>query len=175
MVRLPDRRLFLAMRTNRGEVWYSVSDAEGVTWHAPAPMRYRDGGDLLRQPASPCALFGLQRGDILLLGNDNDGSAHGAEHIWDVRNRRPAFLYRGEFRPGAAQPIWWSQPRLFIDNDAIPWGPQGLGRLEAAAYCSLTEVAGERILWYPDRKGFLLGRRIEDGWLEELHVPSPGG
>ncbi|MCK5732565.1 MAG: hypothetical protein KAI38_00140, partial [Candidatus Latescibacteria bacterium] len=87
-------------------------------------------------------------------------------------NRRPAYLARGEFRPDAHQPIWWSGPKLFVDNDAVPLGPEGLGRLEAAAYCSLTEVGEDRVLWYPDRKGFLVGKLVPDEWLAVMDVPE---
>ena len=172
LVNLPDGRILMVVRTNRGELWYTVSDDGGASWRQAEPMLTRDGGPVIQQPASPCPAFALERGDYLLLYNDNDGLVFGAESVWDVRNRRPAYLARGTFRPGAHQPIWWSQPKLFVDNDAVPWGPPGMGRLEAATYCSLTEVAGERVLWYPDRKGFLLGKRITDGFLAELQVPA---
>jgi hypothetical protein len=177
LARLPDGRLFMVLRTNWGQPWYTVSADEGVSWRQAEPMRYQDGGEALKQPVSPCPVFGLQRGDYLFLYQNNDGRVPGAEDLWDptTRNRRPSYLARGEFRPGAHQPIWWSQPRLFIDNDEIPWGPgvkPGWGRLESAAYPSLTEQRGERILWYPDRKGFLLGKLISDDLLSDLHVPA---
>ena len=38
-------------------------------------------------------------------------------------------------------------------------------------YASLTERAGERILWYADRKIFALGRYISDEMLAPLTVP----
>lgn len=40
--------------------------------------------------------------------------------IWDVANRPPAYLVRGEFRPEVHQPIQWNEPILFVDNDTIP-------------------------------------------------------
>ena len=172
LANLPDGRILMVMRTNRGELWYTVSDDAGQTWRKTEPMRYHDNDEIIKQPASPCPIFGLKRGDYLLLFNDNDGLVFGAQSVWAVENRRPAFVSRGEFRPNAQQPIWWSKPELFIDNDAHPWGPEGKERLEAATYTSLTEHRGERILWYPDRKGFLLGKIIADGWLDALDVPS---
>ena len=45
-------------------------------------------------------------------------------------------------------------------------------RIETAAYCSLTETKRERVLWYPDRKGFLLGKLISDEWLASMWVPA---
>jgi len=171
LANLPDGRLFISLRTNLGQVWYSVSDDGGTTWRKAEPMRDRDGGRILQQPSAPCPVFGLVRGDFVMLFNNNDGTAFGAPHVWDVANRRPAYLARGEFRADAHQPIWWSAPRLLIDNDAVAWGPPGRGRLEAAAYCSLTEHQDQRILWYPDRKGFLLGRILPDSFLDSLAVP----
>ena len=165
---LPDGRLFMVMRTNRGEVWYAVSPDEGETWSTPQPMLYEDGGKPMLHPVSPCPIFDLRTGEYLFLFQNNDGYAFGAESRWDVRNRRPAFLSRGQYRPAAQQPIWWGPPSLLVDNDAVPWGPEGKGRLEAAAYPCLTETADGHILWYPDRKGFLVGKDLTDGYLKAL-------
>lgn len=169
IVPLPDKRLFLVMRTNLGRIWYTISEDNGQTWQETQPLLYRDDGEEMLQPVAPCPMFELARGDYLLLYNHNDGYVFGAKSRWTVENRRPAFLSRGEFRPKAGQPIWWSRPKMFIDNDGVPLGPPGMGRLEAAAYPSMTERRGERVLWYPDRKVFLLGKRIADEWL-----PDPG-
>ena len=159
---LPDGRLFMTMRTNRGQIWYAVSPDEGRTWSKSRPMLSEDGGEPMLQPVSPCPVFDLGAGEYLLLFQANDGYAFGAESRWDVRNRRPAFLSRGQHRPGARQPIWWGAPSLFVDNDAVAWGPEGKGRLEAAAYPCLTDSADGHVLWYPDRKGFLVGKDLSD-------------
>ena len=116
----------MIIRTNRGETWYTVSDHGGTAWREAEPLRTRDGGDVLQQPASPCPVFALARGDYLFLFNANDGYAYGATSTWDVRNRRPAYLCRGEFRPGAHQPIWWSEPKLFIDNANVIAGVESV-------------------------------------------------
>jgi hypothetical protein len=171
LVDLPDGRMMMAVRTNRGEAWYTVSDDQGESWREAEPMRYRDDGPIIQQPVAPAALFRLGRGDYLYLFNNNDGYVFGATSRWDVRNRRPAFVSRGEFRPQARQPIWWSQPRQIIDNGGNKWRL----RLEAAAYTSLTEHKGHRVLWYPDRKGFLLGKYIPDNWLDSFRVPVVQG
>lgn len=160
IVRLPDDRLFMVLRTNRGEVWYTVSDADGQSWRMAVPMRYHDGGSILKQCVSPCPVYQLDDHHFAFLFNNNDGFVFGAESRWDVRNRRPAYLCRGVFDPDARQPISWSDPALLIDNDAVPWGPPELSRFEAAAYPSLTIDEDGAILWYPDRKGFLLGKRL---------------
>jgi hypothetical protein len=169
MVALPDGRIFMVMRTNRGEVWYTVSRDGGSSWRDPEPMRYYDGGPILKNPVCPAPVFRLERGDYVLLFNNNDGFVYGSTKRWGQLNRRPAFLCRGEFREDAHQPIWWSDPVLFIDNAGKPFR----GRLEAAPYVSITEIAGRRVLWYPDRKAFLLGKILPDSWLDQMKVPAP--
>lgn len=171
IVDLPDGRMIMTVRTNRGQAWYTVSDDQGENWRKTEPMRYRDDGAIVQQPVAPAALFRLARGDYIYLFNNNDGYVFGATSRWDVRNRRPAYISRGEFRPKAHQPIWWSQPKRFIDNEGVKWRL----RLEAAAYTSLTEHKGRRVLWYPDRKGFLLGKDITNEWLDSLEVPGVQG
>jgi hypothetical protein len=177
VVPLPDERLFMVMRTDRGQIWYTMSDDAGKTWRATEPLRYQDDGRFVLQPVSPAPLFRLRDGRFLLLFNNNDGLALGATQRWDpkVRNRRPAYLSVGAFRPGAHQPVWFSPPRMFIDNDAVPIDIIGnVPRYDAAAYPSFTEGSGERVLWYPDRKHFLLGKRIPDVFLNGMQVPRQG-
>lgn len=171
-VRLPDKRLMMVMRTNTGHIWHSVSSDEGETWRKAEPLRDRDDGQALENPVSPCPIFELKRDNYVLLFNNNDGRGNGLKGPEDRAARRPAYLARGQFRPDAHQPIWFSKPKLFIDNDAVRWGPPGRGRLEAATYVSLTEHAGRRVLWYPDRKSFLLGKRIPDSLLNAMKVPE---
>jgi hypothetical protein len=170
-VTLPDGRLFVVMRSNTGNPWFTVSSDGGKTWRQPEPMRFRDGGEVMKQPVSPCPVFRLARGDYLFLFNNTDGRLADQKGPEDRAARRPAFLCRGEFRPQARQPLWWSPPRLFIDNDGVAFGPPGQERLEAATYVSLTEQHSRRILWYPDRKCFLLGKSIKDSWLDQMEVP----
>ena len=58
-----------------------------------------------------------------------------------------------------------------MDIDNVPLGPGQ--RRDVAAYTSTTRRQGNFVLWYPDRKFFLLGRRITDSWLSDLEVPAP--
>ena len=169
---LPDDRLFTVMRSNRGQTWYALSSDEGETWSTPQPMLCEDGGKPMLHPTSPCPVYDVGKAEYLFLFHDNDGSVFGAESRWDVRNRRPAFVSLGRYRPGAEQPIWWGAPHLLVDNDAVPWGPEGQGRLEAAAYPSLTKSTEGHILWYPDRKGFLVGKDLTEGYLSALDQPK---
>ena len=162
LVRLPDDRLFMVIRTNRGELWWSVSGDDGVTWEEPKVLRTRDGGEVLQHPCSPAPVYDLSDGRYLLMWHDNDGWVNGAVHVWDVHNRRPSWAAIGTFGPEAEQPLTWGEPWLFIDNDNIGHGPPGMERYESAAYGSLTTATGEAICWYPDRKCFLLGKRVPE-------------
>jgi len=170
-VALPDGRFLMAMRTNRGQAWYALSEEGGVDWSQPQPMLNEDGGRAMLHPVAPCPVFRLSSHEYLFLFHNNDGYAFGAESRWDVRNRRPASVCLGQYRPDAEQPIWWGAPHMLIDNEAVPWGPEGKGRLEAAAYPSMTRTSDGHILWYPDRKGFLVGKHLRDEWLGTLEKP----
>jgi hypothetical protein len=85
------------------------------------------------------------------------------------RNRRPAFIALGEFRRGAEQPIWFSESKELMDNDGVGIGP--LKRIDIGVYPSVTRRQGRFVLWHPDRKFFLLGKRITPEWLADLEVP----
>lgn len=74
----------------------------------------------------------------------------------------------GEFRANAYQPIWFSQPKQILDTDGVIVGPKRTA--EIATYTSLTEWKGKRVLWYPDRKYYLLGKYITDELLSDMVV-----
>ena len=172
---LPDGRLLATMTTALGSPWYSVSSDDGTTWREPEPLRYRDGGERVLHGQSPGPLFSLEDGRYLLQYHNNEGSgSRGPEPIWGLPSafsRRSMFFAVGEFRPDAHQPIWFSQPKLIADTDGVPAGIQN--RIECGTYSSLTERQGRRILWYPDRKHFLLGRLVPDELLADMNVPRP--
>ena len=46
-----------------------------------------------------------------------------------------------------------------------------LPRSECLDYCGWTEVNGERVIWYPDRKHFVVGKRLTDEFLEGMLAP----
>lgn len=176
-VLLPDGRLFCVFRTVTGRIWYSVSDDDGATWHLPEVLRYEDGGAEVLHPISPCPIYRLKDGRYLLLYHNNDGRSGGGTWPGDSNfNRNEAYLALGEYRQEAHQPIWFSQPKLFCASDEVALGPalnhnvlfDKPFRIEVATYTSLTEKDGERILWYPDRKHFLLGRYITNEWLADM-------
>lgn len=176
LVLLPDKRLFVIMRTMTGNIWYSVSDDHGETWRNPEVLRYKDGGEPVNNPIAGTPLFRLSDGRYLLFFNNNNGKMGDYDQfkkVWNNGNqlnflRNPAYLAVGEFRPEAYQPIWFSQPKKILDTQGRAYGPKGTA--EVAMYVSLTEWKGKRTLWYPDRKHFLLGKYITDEMLNDLQV-----
>ena len=173
-VLLPDGRLFMILRTGVGCVYYTISEDDGATWQPTEPMLYRDGGERVLNPTSPPPLFALKDGRFLQQTHNNDGSASsGPQPNWSRPysfSRRSLFLSVGEYRSNARQPIWFSQPKLFADSDGVSAGVQN--RTETGTYDSLTEHNGKRILWYPDRKHFLLGKEVTDEWLADMTIPE---
>jgi hypothetical protein len=114
-------------------------------------------------------LYEVDPGCYVLLFHNHDGT-FGPWGPRDSRfNRRPIYVARGEFRKGARQPVWFSGPHFLMDNDGVPLG-YGSGRSDLAMYSSLTIVDDEPVLWYPDRKFFLLGKKLPREWLGEMKV-----
>ena len=163
LVLLPDGRLFCVMRTYTGHIWYALSSDDGETWTSPEVLRYKDDGEPIRQPIASCPVYALQDGRYVLIFHNNDGhiGEYRPEHA--LHNRRPAFISAGHYRKDSHQPIWFSEPKQFVDSDGKNLGPKGTN--EIATYPSLTEWNGKIVLWYPDRKYFLLGKYITEEWL----------
>ena len=57
-----------------------------------------------------------------------------------------------------------------MDNDGARIGP--LKRIDIGVYPSFTTRKGNNVLWHPERKFFLLGKRITDEFLADLRVPT---
>ena len=79
-------------------------------------------------------------------------------------NRYPAFLSVGrEDLQNTRCPLRFGPPKMILDTQGKSMGPGG--RTEVGSYSSLLEDGDDRILFYPDRKHFLLGKRLTDDWL----------
>jgi hypothetical protein len=77
-------------------------------------------------------------------------------------HRRPIYLVAGRYEAGADQPVWFEEPKFFMDHDGTPLGTPGRrGRLDLALYSSFTVRHDRAVLWYPDRRFFLLGKIFE--------------
>jgi hypothetical protein len=164
---LSDGRLICVMRTLNGMVYHSLSSDRGETWTQARPLCYAPGGQPVLNPIAPCPLYRLRDGRYLLVFYNNDGTANGGTGPGDYkRNRYPAYITVGREVPGEwEQPLRFGPPRLFATSDGVPAGP--IGRTEVATYCSVLEDGPDRYLFYPDRKHFLLARRVTDEWLAE--------
>lgn len=166
LVKLPDGRLFCVMRTCCGSPCWSVSADQGETWTAPRPLLRKDGGAPLLHPLSPCPMYDLGgntagSGHYALFIHNHDGNYKGFKPTDSGNHRRPIHLVRGAFKAGADQPVWFDEPQLFFDHDGVSLGKPGTnGRLDLALYSSFTVRNGVPVLWYPERKFFLLGKII---------------
>ncbi|HOW69709.1 MAG TPA: sialidase family protein [Phycisphaerae bacterium] len=176
VVRLPDQRLFCVMRTNTGYIWYSLSSDDGATWCNPRPLLRKDHGRPILQPVGCCPIYRLADGRYVLLHHNNRGDITTRPERTS-EPRRPAFIALGAFRPAADQPIWFSESKQLMDNDGV--GPDGTksspGRrvnTNIGVYSSFTTCGGNNVLWHPDRKCFLLGKKITAEFLADLVVPG---
>jgi hypothetical protein len=177
LVRLPDDRLFCVMRTASGYIWWSESGDDGETWCCPRPLLDRDFGRPLPNPVGCDPIYRLADGRYVLFYSNNRGNidAGGAA---DAGPRRPCFIALGEFRPDAEQPVWFSPPKQFMDTDGLtvagtPPGAPGMpASADLSLYSSFTTRNGRNVLWYPDRKFFLLGKEVADDALDDLIVPA---
>jgi len=138
----------------------------------------RDFGVPLLNPVGCDPIYQLADGRYALLYSNNRGDMEGGGAA-EAGPRRPCHLALGEFRPDADQPVWFSSPKVLMDTDDVgvdgvkntPETPRNGG---LSMYASFTTRNGKNILWYPDRKFFLLGKEIGDEFLADLDVPRPG-
>ncbi|MCL6519497.1 MAG: exo-alpha-sialidase [Armatimonadetes bacterium] len=165
---LSDGRLICVMRTLLGRIYFALSEDDGRTWDEPRPLLYEPGGQPLLNPMAPCPLYKLKDGRFLLVYFNNDGSGHGGSGPTDSRNvRNPAWITIGREIPGEKkQPIRFGKPKVFASTDWTPISGTDTGT-QVATYTSLVEDKGERILFYPDRKHFLLAKYLTDEWLAD--------
>lgn len=158
IVKLPDGRLFCIMRTDGGFPFWSQSRDSGKTWDRPKPLLNRDGGKPFLHPRSPCPIYdwkGCEAASgyyFALVHNKFDFTQ---KTSWQTRG--PLFLIAGKFMPDAEQPVWFLDPKPFADR------PTG-----NSFYTSYTVQDGKGVLWFPDRKYFLLGREIGPEWFEGI-------
>ena len=175
IVKLPDGRLFCVMRTSAGSPFWSVSSNAGETWTEPRRLLRKDGGEPLRHPVSPCPIYDVGgneagSGRYVLFIHDNDGKFTGYRPKPTVTgfNRRPIYLLAGRYHTGADQPVWFDDQQFFMDHNNVSLGKPGTsGRFDLSLYSSFTVRNGQSVLWYPDRKFFLLGRIINDEWFKK--------
>ena len=59
----------------------------------------------------------------------------------------------------AQQPLWFSEPVELLNSGDVALPPKMTA--EIGTYPSITEFKGKTVLWYPDRKRFLLGKYLD--------------
>ena len=156
VVKLPDGRLFALMRSSVGYPVWSQSRDGGKTWSAPKVL-VDCTGRAVPHPRSPCPIYDWKGPEaasgfyFALVHNAFDLNGETA-----YQKRGPLYLIAGRFDPKGDQPIRFESPRLFAP------------RSEANSfYASYTAVNGEGVLWFNDRKYYLLGRKIGSEWFED--------
>ena len=168
---LSDGRIVCIMRTMTGYIWYSVSDDDGESWREAEMLRFQPGGPPIPHPSSPCPLYKLSDGRYVLVFHNNDGTANGGDGPGSGESRRPVFVSVGrEIDNPDGQPLVFGKPHMVVDNNwaqSVIRGKSG----GIAPYGSLTDFAGERILWYGDRMTYLLGKRLTDEQLDDSWLP----
>lgn len=174
VVLLPDGRLFTIMRNMTGYIYYSVSSDNGKTWTDPEMLKYSDQGEGIKHPMSPCPLYKLNDGRFVLIFHNNSGKRLGydqADKKWNINVanviRNPTYYSLGEFKENARQPIWFDNPVEILNTGDIAVPPKMTA--EIGTYPSITEFDGRTILWYPDRKRFLLGKYLQLDIMENQH------
>lgn len=170
IVELPDKRLFCVMRTTLGCPYWIVSEDSGAHWSKPEPLLRYDDGPVLNHPCSPCPIYEIEKGRYIFFFHNHDGHFQKWTPFDTRDHRRPVYVCAGEFIADAKQPVWFSEPMFFMDNDGVRIGYKE-GRADLAMYSSFNYIDREYILWYPDRKFFLLGKKIKDEFFE-LEVPK---
>jgi hypothetical protein len=89
-------------------------------------------------------------------------------------SRRPIYLVRGRYKASAEQPVWFDEPEWFMAHDGIPLGAPGKRVSSLALYGSVTYRARRVMLWYPDRKFFLLGKLYSDNYFSRVGWSQSG-
>ncbi|MDR2441349.1 MAG: glycoside hydrolase [Planctomycetaceae bacterium] len=167
IVKLPDGRLFVVMRSGTGSPLWSISNDDGETWATPKPLLIKDGGDPISHPMSPCPIYDWK-------GNEAGSGlyflmAHNRYDKWNPnpwQNRGPLYLFAGRYQKDAEQPVWFDGPKKFIERKS-----------GNSFYTSTTQLDGKTVLWYNDQKFYLLGRVIGENFFDgqpdtELYKPD---
>lgn len=155
IVKLPDGRLFTLLRSSLGSPVWSQSRDNGKTWD-PVKTLKDAAGNPYKHPRSPCPIYDWK-------GNEAASGTYFAlvhntfnpEEKTAYQHRGPLFLIAGTFDPDGEQPIRFKEPKLFA--------PRKGGN---SFYTSYTIVDGKGILWFPDKKFYLLGREVDSSWFE---------
>ncbi len=155
-IELSDGRLMTAIRTRNDAVYYALSSDRGKKWTKPAPLRYTDGGDIVRNPNAPCPMIKLSDGRIVLM-------FYNAKQANTFGPRNPVWISVGSEYPSGDQPVRFSKPVKFMEVDGNP--PLGSTYVQIASYSTLVEHEGRLLLVYNDCKHWVLFKHVPDALL----------
>ncbi len=152
IVKLPDGRLFAVMRSRFGVSLWTASSDGGETW-SDAKAVVDAAGRPIRHPRAPCPLYdlmgdGAASGRYLALFTD---SFDPSLNQW--RGRGPLFRYDGTFDAKGPQPVRFAKGDLLLKRS-------GASHYGNSCYSSYTYADGEGVLWFPDLKFYLLGKKV---------------
>lgn len=151
---LPDNRIFCTMRTDLGCVYYSISSDSGESWTEPRILYFDDMTPFVH-PISPCPVYDLGDGRYMQLfhGQCNPNKPY--------LPRNTLHYAIGYFDSDSSQPIRFkkedSKLYMHLGEDADGFGTDK----QEAIYGTMTHCDNKNILWYPDRKFFLLGKDVK--------------
>ena len=130
------------------------------------PILQSDTGESVKHPMSPCPLFKMSDGKYILIYHNNSGQRFGYDQMqkdWKINAanvfRNPTYFAVGEYKADAEQPIWFGKPVEILNTGDVALPPKM--STEIGTYPSITEFKGRTVLWYPDRKRFLLGKYLD--------------
>jgi len=157
-IELSDGRLMTVIRTRNDAAYFALSSDRGKSWTDPAPLRYHDDGEIVRNPNAPCPIVKLQDGRILLMFyNTKQASIFGP--------RNPVWVCVGKEDLNARQPVRFGKAVKFMEVDDRP--PLGTTHEQIASYSTFAEDEDRLLLFYNDSKHWVLFKRVPQKLLIE--------
>ena len=148
---------------------HSLSDG-GHSWDTPRPLRFAPGGPTIPQLGTGGCFCKLS-GDRFLL---TCGSATGSGNIGgpnpedqSQRHEAPHVAIAREIRH-PDHPLVFSRPRLLMGTSCAM--EQGTPDITVAG--DITESGDDVLLWYSDRRHYLLGKVLPERMLETIGLPQ---
>ena len=153
VVQLPNGWLFTVLRNFKGFIYYTVSEDMGHTWREPQIMKFANGEPFINPVATPF-LCDYGDGQYIQLYYGRAGSY---EQMFEFRDQ----VYRavGTFAPEEEQPIRFAtQGELYMTADVMVGFRANSPEVNLEA--SFTRFHGVPMLWYGDRKHYVLGKKL---------------
>lgn len=160
LTQLSDGRIFCSIRTRNDAVYYTLSADQGRTWATPQPLRYTNGGEIMRNSNAPCPVIRLRDGRLVLLFYNRPNGRD-----TQFGRRDPVYLAVGRETLARKQPVEFGPPRLFMDIRG-QMVPGGTAWPQIASYSSFLEHKGRLYLFYNDSKYFILGKVVPESLLQ---------